>query len=175
MAPNNEYLLLLAHPAIKILITNMDDTAEIYSTPILIFHSWKSLAKAMGAISSMATIMAKKERSWTGIYPRRRESCLPFTNNFTVSAKDCIMPLGPTRFGPRRIWIHADTLRSIITNIKPSTANKPITATPAITISTTSVQVAFRWALNHSSIILIFWKTKQVFIFVACRQRKAWL
>ncbi len=75
-----------------------------------------------------------------------------FTNNFTVSANDCNKPFGPTRLGPRRICIQADTLRSMITNTKPNPANKPIAATPMITPSINKAMVGSNCALSQLSI-----------------------
>src|SRR5215210_7630989 len=102
MAPSREYLLLLAQPAIKMAITETDDIAAIYSTPILTSHIWKPLAKAIGAISNMAAIIAIKgarlNRNLSaplGVNPS-------FTISFIVSASDWNIPFGPTRLGPKR-------------------------------------------------------------------------
>src|SRR5215211_7484807 len=102
MAPIKEYLLLLAQPAIKILITIMDETALTYNTPMFRFHNWKSFAKAIGAINNIATTNAI-----TGARLNKNLSAPPgvnpsFTNSFKVSANDCNIPLGPTLLGPSR-------------------------------------------------------------------------
>ena len=106
----------------------------------------------MGAINSMATIIAingarlnKNLSAPMGVKPS-------LVNNFSVSAKDCNKPFGPTRLGPKRICIHALTFLSIITNTNPKIANRLITHTPAITISNTNAQVELNCSFNHSSI-----------------------
>src|SRR5476651_318214 len=105
MAPSKEYLLLLAHPAIRIPITDKEDTADTYNTPILISHNWKPFAKAIGANSNIATNITKKgARLNKNLYAL---SCVSpsFINNFKVSATVWNIPPGPTLFGPKRIWI----------------------------------------------------------------------
>ncbi len=141
MAPNNEYLLLLDHPAIKIAITEIEATEEIYNTPILISQIWKFLANAIGAIISMAAIIIingaklnKKRSAPSGVKPS-------FNMSFKVSAEVCNQPLGPTLLGPKRICITADTLRSINTNSNPSTANNAITNIPSKIFSATKAKV----------------------------------
>src|ERR1035437_8673884 len=100
----------------------------------------------------MATIIAMKGAKLNKNLSAPAGVIPSFTNNFTVSASDCNIPLGPTRLGPRRICIHAETFLSMITNTSPSMANKPITHTPAITISMTIVQIGLKVALNQLSI-----------------------
>src|ERR1035437_9944732 len=100
----------------------------------------------------MATIIAMKGAKLNKNLSAPAGVIPSFTNNFTVSASDCNIPLGPTRLGPRRICIHAETFLSMITNTSPSIANKPITHTPAITISMTIVQIGLKVALNQLSI-----------------------
>src|ERR1017187_3079133 len=110
MAPSNEYLLLLDHPAINIPITPTADIADTYSTPMLIFQIVKPLPKAIGA-------MAAKHIATTNIGAKLKSNLSApsgvspsFNKSFTVSAIACTVPQGPTLFGPNLICMNADTL-----------------------------------------------------------------
>ena len=56
-------------------------------------------------------------------------------NNFKVSATICKEPLGPTRFGPKRISIKAATFRSMYPKKKHNTTRNANKQMPVITIS----------------------------------------
>src|SRR5436190_24190166 len=149
MAPSNEYLLLLAQPAIRIPITETDETALTYNTPILISHIWNPLANGIGARMSMAMMITtngarlnKNLSAPSGVSPS-------FTTSFNVSARVCSVPPGPTRFGPKRICIYAETFLSMNTRTNPSIANKPITHTPTIANSTNNASVELNVLFNH--------------------------
>ncbi len=69
-------------------MTEIDETAVIYNIPMLRSHSWKSLAKAMGAINNIATIMATNGATLNNNLSAPPGVIPSFTNNFNVSAND---------------------------------------------------------------------------------------
>ncbi len=50
-------------------------------------------------------------RLWTNALPWTG-TMFSLNISLNTSANDCRMPPGPTRFGPLRSWMNADTLRS---------------------------------------------------------------
>src|SRR5258705_4386447 len=109
----------------------------------------------MGAINTIATIMAIKGARLNNNLSAPFGVNPSFTINFIVSASDWNIPFGPTRFGPNLICIQADTFLSMITNINPSMANKPITHTPTMTISEMVAHVGLNVLFNQVLIVSV--------------------
>src|SRR5438876_3166217 len=152
MAPSKEYLLLLAQPAIKIPITDTEETAVMNSIPILISQIWKFFANINGARTTMETIItingARLNRNLStlsGVIPS-------FTISFNVSATVWNIPPGPTRLGPNLTCIQAETFLSIRIKTKPKTANSPITQTAMIINSMSLAMVGSNSLYNQLSI-----------------------
>ncbi len=130
-------------------ITDIEEIAEIYKTPMLISQIWMPWAKAMGARMSIETTMTRKGARLnknlsapSGVKPSLSVS-------LRVSASVCKVPPGPTRLGPWRICIYAETFLSINTRTKPSTAKSATADNPTRSNSTDKATLGLKLPSSH--------------------------
>ena len=146
--PAGEYLLLLAHPAINIPITESDEIAERYSTPILISQICRFLQRrsVQGSAWQRSSLRGARLKE---IYQRHREPIL-LSKAVLMCLRwfeKCLLDLpGLDPDG----CITAATLRSIQTNPRPSSANKVIAARPTSMNSDNNASAGLKWLFNHS-------------------------
>src|SRR5690349_18400278 len=119
--PNSAYLLFDDQPARTMPYTPNEEIERIYRKPIgsgAIDMSIRPQRENHGAPNGMTAIVISAgikdnagARMNSGLYaaPGYVSSFMMFLR---PSASGCPMPPGPTRFGPRRSWIHPAILRS---------------------------------------------------------------
>ena len=98
-----EYLLADAHPATRMPITEMDDSASARNTPV------SRLTKNASGPKGITTASRKVEASTMyGASLKRRSSARSgtrssFWRNLPTSATSCSVPWGPASMGPSRL------------------------------------------------------------------------
>src|SRR3989338_634232 len=112
MPPSKEYLLLEPQPAMKMPITQTEEIAIIYKMPIFRSLGIKFLPNGIATNAMTGGTTAKKGASHHTSLSASLGLISSLTRSFTASAMDCKTPCQPTRMGPNRDWICADTFLS---------------------------------------------------------------
>jgi hypothetical protein len=133
MPPISDHLLLDAQPAIRMPTTTSEVTAVMYRMPTLRSAAISTLPKGTATKAATNPVVTTYGASLNRRGSASVGTISSFIRSFRPSASHCRMPCGPTRFGPMRDWIRAQTRRSMKV-VTPAT----LSTKPKMTIAATS-------------------------------------
>ncbi len=112
MAPRKAYLEFDAQPAMMTPYTSSEVMAIRNSRPALMLARATSGPKGTTAQAASAGMMVMMGPSTNRPLLAAVGMMISLVSSLSASAIGCNRPKGPTRFGPRRIWVKPIALRS---------------------------------------------------------------